>query len=70
MGAEQSIEMSNNSSQNSVSSNGSRSPRPTMDGVPTLYYGGHEACIRRHKEQRRRYRNMMMYGGSKAATMD
>ena len=43
-----------------------RNAKTACDGVPTLFHVGHDLCIRRHKEQRRRYRNMKMYGGAKA----
>lgn len=77
MGAEQSMEKSQSTAVlNSGHSNEApASPMPSRqfsieDGVPTLCYGGSEVCIRRHKEQRRLYRNMKIYGGSKGANLD
>ena len=78
MGAEQSIELpAGSGASNQATTTTTTSPRSSprgirmsAEGVPTLFYTGHELCIARHKEQRRRYRNMMTYGGSKAATMD
>ena len=48
----------------SSSSSSSTSP-DDYDDVPTLFHQG-DLCLRKHKEQRRRYRNMCRYSGSKA----